>query len=328
MGKNIQYRIKLSAITLLIILSVNSFDLFSNTKWDSISSVLLNKCIEQEGAEKSQHYLANMVYYYAKTDGWKSKKTKVYLKKLFSSIDSFGFGLGYEWDAFQDGTINSSKTNYTITITEHVGPIVIEAYKNNVVSKKRVHQLLEAFKKIPLADTFKIGKCIAYSDNMNDKVGCVHNVNISGAYFISLLVSAITVDSSLIKLKNDIIERELNLYIKKDSSYVYWDGSPTTCDQNHLSYQAWCMNRINDVRTQEISNEIIKKIELNFDNNLQALIGQVRLASINKNINNKVFSTLNEIFITKKNNYKEIDGYYFHKPRTLSELLFLVTRLK
>jgi hypothetical protein len=315
-------------ISLILFFNIVSFNLFSNSDWDSISNVLLKKCIENEKNEKSLHYLANMAYFYAKSKGWNSKPTKDYLNKLFESIDKDGLGIGYEWDAFQDGTINSIKTNYTITITEHVGPIIIEGFKNKVISKKRLMQLLDAFKKVPLADTLGNGKCLSYSDSENDRIGCVHNVNISAAYFIERLEKVIKLDQKLVQLKKDIIKREINSYIHKDSSYYYWDGSNNICDQNHLSYQAWCMNKINDSLTQVISCEVIKKIENNFENNLQALIGQVRLVPLSHVIKKRVYNILYELFIEKEKRYKEMDGYYYDKPRTISELLFLLTRLK
>jgi hypothetical protein len=61
---------------------------------------------------------------------------------------------------------------------------------------------------------------------------------------------------------------------------------------------------------------------------LQAFIGQVRLVPLSHVIKKRVYNILYELFIEKEKRYKEIDGYYYDKPMTISELLFLLTRLK
>ena len=121
----------------------------------------------------------------------------------------------YEWDAFQDGTLNSDTTNYTITMTmtDHLGLPFIEGYKNKLVNDDELLDIFEKLLLIPKADTIQDGICFSYSDSQNDQVGCVHNVNISVAYFINEILNLNLIDKSFQSIVDSIIIRENNAYL-------------------------------------------------------------------------------------------------------------------
>ena len=278
-----------------------------------------------EKNETVQHYAA-MFYINAVLHGYKSNEALHYLRLCESKIDSFGYGVGYDWDAFQDGSINSKTTNYSVTITEHMLPLIY-GYKNAVVSRNRIYHLVNSFKKIPLADTLDHGICIAYSDNLNDAVGCVHNTNISCANFIEKLRPIYFLDSNLLIIQKKIIEREIYSYNEKDTSYLYWDRDTGICDQNHLANSALQMYNLPNDELKKIAVMLYKKILSKPDKNMSALIGQCALLLIDDAHYEYIYKVLSDL-IEKKSDYKDYYSYKFESSQISSNMNYFLCLLR
>jgi hypothetical protein len=267
--------------------------------------------------ETVQHYAA-MFYINATIHGYDSKEASIYLKICEDNIDSLGYGLGYAWDAFQDGTVNDKTTNYSVTITEHMLPLIY-GYENKVVSKARILHMVEAYKKFPLADTHSNGDCIAYSDHRNDIVGCVHNTNISCAKFIERIKRLGMADKELKKQQKRIIQREITSFIIKDTSYYYWDKDSILCDQNHLASSALQMYDLKNIELRRIALLLTEKILRNKEKNVKSLIGQCALLLIDDTHYNEMYKVIDDL-LKNKSDYVDFDNYKFNNARISSNI--------
>lgn len=92
-------------------------------------------------------------------------------------------------DAFNDGSQNDPNTIYTVTLADHVGPMLLDAYDQGAVSGSEVQFVVDALMNQPTQDfTLPDGrgpfKCMLYSDNANDEGYCVNNVTLGAAAFL------------------------------------------------------------------------------------------------------------------------------------------------
>lgn len=196
-------------------------------KWKNISQDLINSCDTIE--INDLHTAAYLMYSNGNINGWENELTVKYYLRSLEILEENSYGLQYEWDAFQDGTLNSDTTNYTITMTDHLGLPFIEGYKNKLVNDNELLNIFEKLLLIPKADSIQDGICFAYSDSPNDQVGCVHNVNISlnrektiSSLIVYLRVLPIN-DFDADSLYNDletIINKSDTIYISENSYFI------------------------------------------------------------------------------------------------------------
>lgn len=71
-----------------------------------------------------------------------------------------GWGLGYAWDAFNDGTTNPADTSYAITTSGHVGGVMVEAYSAGVFPLLRIAEIVDCILNWPSSSD---GRGPAYS---------------------------------------------------------------------------------------------------------------------------------------------------------------------
>lgn len=311
-------------ILFIFIISCDKKNVIQNPnaeKWKVLSLELVDLAIRNDTIPTPtvQTYSC-LAYAFAITNGWDDKETKKYLNKSYSIIDSLGYGLGYAWDAFQDKTINSKYTNYTVTMTDHVGYTFMEGYKKGKIPKEKLIHLIQSILKVPYADNLKNGKCWAYSDSPNDIVGCVHNINIGLAYFFEDVTKAGFIEFDLKENIKEIIDREVSSYISEKNNYLYWDRSKSLTDQNHLAYQAWCMIQLSDIKANEIGRSIISDISQNKQKDISSLIGQLRVLPYSESESEYLYNVLKQLSENKENEYKEIGTYTMKNPRILSQL--------
>ncbi|WNB17741.1 hypothetical protein [Marivirga arenosa] len=291
-------------------------------KWRKLSIDLTEKAETTTIKLGQNHYIAYLTYANALLYGWKHEKVKTKLNALYEEIEKNGYGLGYSWDAFQDGSVNPDTTNYTITITDHVGLVLLKGYLAGVVEEARIHHLVNALQRIPLADSIKLGNCLAYSDSPYDQIGCVHNVNISAAQFLN----SINVLTNL-KVKNidyeidQILTREINSYQPAEKNFLYWDGGSRLTDQNHLAFQVWCMLDLDKSKLDVIAEEILDSLIVNREKTISALIGQLRLLTYNDTNANSIMT---ELLLLLSNHKPTLDEYKIinklDNPRELAQL--------
>lgn len=131
------------------------------------------------------HSLAYQIDLTAFRDGWHDPKVQELLYDLYD-LKKYrgGYGMSERWDAFQDGTWNAESTVYTVTVADHVGPVLLEGYRNGAVPESEIYYLVDSLMDIKVIGTGH-GKCMIYSSNVrSDSDWCVINVSAGGAAFL------------------------------------------------------------------------------------------------------------------------------------------------
>lgn len=316
-------------LVLFIIIASFSYSQNDNSdikRLDSLISRLNIHTLKVETSNETVQHYAAMFYINATIHGYTSKEAMTYLKKCEGKIDSFGYGLGFAWDAFQDGTVNDISTNYSITITEHMLPLIY-GYEHKVVDKARILNMITAYKKFPLADSLTNGDCIAYSDHKNDIVGCVHNTNISCAKFIERIKRLGLADRELKKQQKRIIQREINSFVVKDTNYYYWDKDSIPCDQNHIANSALQMYDLKNPELHRIALLLTEKVLRNKEKNVMSLIGQCALLSINDAHYDEMHRVIDDL-LKNKSDYVDYHSYKFNSAQISSNINYFLCLLK
>lgn len=118
--------------------------------------------------------------------GWQDPAAQAYLDRLYATRNpDGGWGLGFAYDAHNDGSTNAANTTYTVTLAGHVGPVLLDAWRAGVVPLADLQTVFQLVATAPRIDT-AAGRCIAYSRDPDDaRAGyCVHNVNAGAAWFL------------------------------------------------------------------------------------------------------------------------------------------------
>lgn len=298
--------------------SCSNIELKSIHEWKKISTTLIN--VSDTANITDVHTLLYFAYANALINGWDDSKTTKLLNQSYKIIDTHSYGIEKEWDAFGDGSINPITTNYTITITDHVGLVLLEGYKKNKVPFNKIENLYNVIAKIPKADTISNGICYSYSDSPFDKIGCVHNVNISMAYFFYQLKKIKFKSKDISKKLDSIIFRENNSYISYKKNYLYWDGNKRLTDQNHLAFQAWCMIQLPNKKSNQIGKIIIDSISKNREKSISSLIGHLRILPYNEYNSDSLLFDLKNILQKKDKLYLQTDSYNINNSRVIAQL--------
>ena len=107
------------------------------------------------------------------SNGWHTNEANGRYRALRDRLSAVGYGLGFSFDAFSDGTVNAADTIYPVTIAAHIGSPMLAAYNAGAVERDEVQQLVDMAADFPVVDG-----CVPYSLSPNDlDAGCVHNVN-------------------------------------------------------------------------------------------------------------------------------------------------------
>lgn len=185
--------------------------------------------------------------------GWLDPQARQYLDRALSTQHpDGGFGIGYEWDAFADGTVNPAGTGYTVTIVTHLGDAVLAAYPHGLVDASVVQAMVDKVESIP--STPKQPDCIAYSDNPNDHLGgyCTHNVNAAAAVFL-LQASSLGFDVDEVRAVRMLMHEVAAL--RSDKTWLYMTGRTKPNDPDHGAYQLKSVSQILPELTQPIIND-------------------------------------------------------------------------
>lgn len=180
---------------------------------------------------------ASRLWRQAQTSGWHSELTAARLQELLRlSTASGGYGLGREWDAFGDGTLNPVSTTYTVTTAGHVGWVLLEARRNGA-DAGALDRAIDALLAVPRLNG---GRCLAYSDSAFDAVQpCVFNVSHGAAAFLVQARELSThraaeVDAVLAGLRRGLV-------LGYDRASGYWSykaGDRAAQDISHQIYTA------------------------------------------------------------------------------------------
>lgn len=186
-------------------------------------------------------------------DGWSDPQALQYLDKVVAAQHSDGgFGIGYAWDAYSDGTENPADTAYTVTMATHVGDLMMSAYPEGLIEHGAMQQMIDKLESIPA--TAGQPDCMAYSDNPNDHFAgaCIHNVNAAAAVFL-LKASDLGFDVDEERAARMLMSEVAAL---KGGQWLYQTGNPLKPnDPDHGAYQLKSVNEILPELTQPIISD-------------------------------------------------------------------------
>ncbi len=206
--------------------------------WAARARMAIKK-FHDDGAQTAYTYAA-MAEAHGRLNGWDSPSAVAYLAKVYAlQQPDGGWGLGYAYDAFQDGSVNPADTTYTVTLADHVGPALLAGYQAGVVSRERVQAIADMLVSLPRVPVEQ-GQCVAYSDQPADaKPGyCVHNVNAGVGYFLTRAAAAGITTPGGQDLVAGITVQEVAAYQTAVSWWAYRDGAPGLQDTDHEGYSA------------------------------------------------------------------------------------------
>lgn len=137
---------------------------------------------------------ANMARASARSEGWRSSRTTGYIAKVLAARHrDGGWGLDEPADAFGDGTVNPASTTYSVTVADHVGPLLLEGLAAGVVRREVVDGAVTSLMRMPRVVTAR-GTCVSYSSSPHDRATatrrCVHNANAATGWFLEMAARA------------------------------------------------------------------------------------------------------------------------------------------
>jgi hypothetical protein len=171
--------------------------------------------------------------------GWTDPGTQSLLTSLHNTRNPDGtYGIGYAFDAFQNGSTNPATTAYAVTMAGHVGPTLLDGYLKGAIPASEIQSLVNKLVNFPKV-TVSRGQCVAYSNSGTDSTYCVHNVNAGVAWFLQDANAAGFSATGLQRLITDISIQEGVSYREGQYFWPYSNANTTVNqDPDHNSYSA------------------------------------------------------------------------------------------
>lgn len=197
------------------------------------------------GTSETPHFYAAQTATAAWLYGWDHVYTTAYVTRVLGMANpDGGWGLNSAYDAFQDGTVNAADTTYTVTLTDHVGPVLLAGYRAGVVARARVQTVVDLLMSTPRVPVPR-GVCVAYSRSAYDAAaGCVHNVNAGVGSFLQQAAAAGLGATGMHRLIADITVAEVDAYLPAAIGWPYIAGQTTVQDADHNAYSAESVLRL------------------------------------------------------------------------------------
>lgn len=223
-------------------------DLTRSQRWEAIAQRALDRLdtVAVGGTQRAFTLgFAAQSHAWLGEQGWHGPDAQQYLDRLYAVRNpDGGWGLGYSYDAHGDGTVNPATTTYVVTLADHVGRPLLDAYRAGVVPQADVQKVIDLITTAPRIDT-AAGRCLAYSRDPDDaKPGlCVHNVNAGAAAF--LLEAGAAGFAVPWWLVAGISKRTASQYNLTTRFTPYRDNTaPAPDDPDHAGYTAESMLRL------------------------------------------------------------------------------------
>lgn len=171
----------------------------------------------------------------AEVRGWNDPDVQTYLNKVYAQrLASGGYGLGYAWDAFQDGSVNPATTTYAITVTGQVGRVMLDGYQAGAVPKAEIERLVQVTLNMPRSTaTGQPGICLSYSSRASDMPYCVPNITASAGKFLTDAWHAGIQLPGQLELMAGLTQRDASTYVTGTGFWPYIQGGSAQNDWNH-----------------------------------------------------------------------------------------------
>lgn len=183
--------------------------------------------------------------------GWNDSRTQTALSKVYAATNTDGgYGINFDWDAFQDGSVNSYSTSYTVSTADHVGPALLAGWKAGAVPASYVIGTVDSLL-LTRIDATPNGECMAYSRTVADRpstAGCVVNVSLGAAAYLQTVINSGILNGDTVRtdkataIINRLKPLGLNTYNATTGGWSYMyktNGQPVSAnvqDWNHNAY--------------------------------------------------------------------------------------------
>lgn len=217
-------------------------------EWRARAEAALARFEATKTSSETPHALAYVaqVHAWLSPQGWQDPTARDYLDQVRAKRNpDGGYGLGFTYDFGGDGTVNPANTTYSVTIADHVGPTILDAFRAGVVDRAEVKTLVDLLMSTPRIQSANsaYGQCVAYSRSVydNQSWACIHNVNAGVARFLIDANAAGVGAGGLQKLVVDISRREVFSYQPEiEGRLAWWRYADTRSlnDADHNAYSA------------------------------------------------------------------------------------------
>jgi len=253
-------------------------------QWEAVAvdAITAFEAADQGGEEA--HAYAYMAGAIARLYGWSDPRVQVYLDKVYAlRKPDGGWGLNGAYDKFNDGTVNPATTTYTVTITDHVGLVLLDAYEQGLVPAADIATLVSLTMSTQTW-TFSNGQCTAYSRSSNDAISgtapanqrCVHNVNALAAWWLRKANAAGFVASGLNVRVQNITRHEVANYLVATTWWPY-RGTLQPNDSDHNSADAEAMYDLANPIGREVAYQMLTHT---YTDNAMAPMAHLRLVGL------------------------------------------------
>ncbi len=174
--------------------------------------------------------------------GWNDPRNVALLNRLVALRHSDGgWGIEAPLDLFGDGSVNDPvATSYTVTTADHVGPILIDAYRHGKLPASILRDAATSILRTPRAPV-RAGSCVAYDNSGNDNRWCVHNVNLGAAVFLRDVERALGEKLAGADVLIAGIVATFSAYVDQRTGYVPYatnNGRPQDPDHNGYTLES------------------------------------------------------------------------------------------
>ncbi len=234
--------------------------------WDVVARQALDAFITADTGNETPHAYAYMAGAISITSGSNDPNVLVYRDRVMAARNpSGGWGLGYAWDAFQNGTINPADTDYTITMSDHIGLQFLDLYVEGLVDGQILQDLVVLVMKAanpPQGAVYTTaGRCAAYSLSTNDrvtKVGGVNNVNAAAAHFLARARLYGFTAPGLDACVAEMTKHEVAHWSRQTKWWPYANTAGSRpADTDHAAAEAWNMSYLAPFLALETGRKIL-----------------------------------------------------------------------
>lgn len=230
--------------------------------WTTIRDQAISDFEAADVGEETPHAYAYILGAIARSSpsAWLDPRIEYYEDKLITLRNTDGgWGLNEEWDAFQNGTINPEDTTYTVTLADHVGPVILAGVQVGRFPASLLQDIVDLLMSTNSVTYTTIGRGIAYSRSPNDtiqKVGTVHNVSALAASFLWQAHLAGYTAPGLEERVAEVIRMEVYYWNWKLGTWPYKNDTGVT-DTDHLAAQTEAMYTLTPAVGVKVARQIL-----------------------------------------------------------------------
>ena len=201
--------------------------------WSTLAARATDAFAKLDDGELSAHAYAFASEAVALEKGWDDPRVDEWLRAALAQQNpDGGFGLGRSYDPFGYGDPNPPETSYVVSVTGHVGRVLLAAHRAGKVSDETIRSLVELVLQAPRQGG-GVGTCLGYSMRRKDARECVNNVNQAAGWFLAGAIDRGLGDDRARRLLSEITQRQAANYRPALGGWRYIEERDEPNDFNH-----------------------------------------------------------------------------------------------